>query len=490
MPHLTKSKYGAGLQCLKRLWLQVYQPMPYEAPEEGSTLDIGQKVGVLAQDLFKGGVLVAEEAWEHQKAVARTKELMADKSVPAIYEAAFEYKNIRIRVDILERLPRNRWNICEVKSSSGVKDYHIDDVAIQTFVAKGTGLKINSSDLIYVNKNYVLGKKGLDVNGFFARESLNDRISLKLMEIPKILRRFNKILKLENAPDIEAGSQCSKPYVCEFYDLCNEEGECDCIYNLLKGNSKRKLAELEELGIEKISDIPDDFALTKPQKSIRDAFAYGKIQVSENLKNELAKFEPPVMYLDFEAINPTIPIYVGTRPFQVLPFQWSLHIIDKEGKLTHKEFLASGEEDPREEFAKTLIKAVGKRKIPILVYSSYEKTQLNKLIEAFPDKANEMNDIISRFVDLLPIVKNNVYHPDFNFSFSIKYVAPALCPSFNYEGMDIADGLTASNIFVSMANDLIPTKQLGKTRKDLLAYCKNDTLAMVKVHKALKKLGK
>jgi hypothetical protein len=193
------------------------------------------------------------------------------------------------------------------------------------------------------------------------------------------------------------------------------------------------------------------------------------------------------MYLDFEAMMPAIPLYEGTRPYQALPFQWSLHEIGSDGALTHKEYLASGAIDPRREFAKTLIEAVGSSNLPIIVYSPYEQTTLKALIVEFPALATDLNAIISRLADLLPIVRGAIYHPDFQFSNSIKKVGPALSPGFGYGDLErIADGSAAAAAFVQLASGVIdnPTEVSG-LREALLAYCKRDTLAMVEVHKAL-----
>ena len=155
--HLTKSRYMAGLQCLRRLWLVVHEPMPYEEPASGSPLDIGHEIGTKAHLLFPGGVLVTEVPWQDVEAVARTAALMADEHVPAIFEAAFEYDGIRIRVDVMERLAPGAWGLREVKSSAGLKDHYLDDIALQAYVLRGAGIAVSSIELLYVNTAYVRG---------------------------------------------------------------------------------------------------------------------------------------------------------------------------------------------------------------------------------------------------------------------------------------------------------------------------------------------
>jgi hypothetical protein len=182
--HLTKSRYIAGLQCLRRLWLQVHEPQPYEEPALGSPMDVGQEIGRKAHQLFPGGVLVEEKPWEHAQAVARTSALMSDERVPAIFEGAFEFDGVRIRVDVLERLVQGTWGLREVKSSSGPKDYYFDDIALQNYVIKGAGIAVSSIELAHVNTAYVRGPGGINWTEFFARVNVNDAVAARLADLP------------------------------------------------------------------------------------------------------------------------------------------------------------------------------------------------------------------------------------------------------------------------------------------------------------------
>lgn len=202
-------------------------------------------------------------------------------------------------------------------------------------------------------------------------------------------------------------------------------------------------------------------------------------------------YRPPACYLDFEAMMPPVPLYAGTRPYETIPFQWSLHTIDDAGILHHREFLAAGDEDPRRRFAETLIAALDDFTGPIVVYSAYEQTRLKELARQFPELRPSIEAIIVRLLDLLPIVRGGVYFPAFQFSNSIKSVAPALCEGFGYDDLeDVADGIAASAVFVQLASGHIPVSaEADRLRTALLAYCKRDTLAMVEVHRALTRLA-
>jgi len=278
-------------------------------------------------------------------------------------------------------------------------------------------------------------------------------------------------------------------YACEFWDRCTAGKPVDWIAYFPR-LSQARASELKAHGIESISSIPADFPLSSKQTIIRDATASGKPYIGTDLGGLLHAFGPPACYLDFEAMMPPIPLYEGTRPYQTIPFQWSLHTIDGDGVLNHEEFLADGVNDPRRRFAETLVDALACSDDPIIVYSAYEQTRLKELAVNFPDLSTALNAVIARLADLLPIVRSAIYLPEFGFSNSIKSVAPALCPGFSYDDLDgVADGGAASAAFLQLASGHITNPgEASQLRSELLAYCKRDTLAMVEVHQALARL--
>ena len=489
--HLTKSRYIAGLQCARRLWLLVHEPPLLDDPAPGSPLDVGYEIGRKAHLLFPGGVLVDEEPWQHAAAVCRTAALMADPDVQAVFEAAFEHDGIRICVDVIERLGGARWGLREVKSSTRLKAHHVEDLALQAFVLAGAGVPIASIELVHVNTTYVRGPDGVRWHDFFCRTDAGEAVATTLVSLPDKLPAMRDCLAMPAPPTVETGKHCGSPYGCEFQDQCTADKPADWI-NYLPRLSEARAGKLKELGIEAITAIPDDFPLTSKQAIIRDALSTGRPYVAPDLARLLHGFQPPACYLDFEAMMPAIPLYPGTRPYQTLPFQWSLHATDGDGTLHHREFLAPGDEDPRRTFAETLIIALDEFAGPVLVYSSYEQTQLRELAARFPELRTALEQVIGRLLDLLPIVRGAVYLPAFSFSNSIKYVAPALSPRFGYADLDgIADGMAASAAFAQLASGAVfDTEQVLQLRTALLAYCERDTLAMVEVHRALIQLAK
>jgi Domain of unknown function(DUF2779) len=291
-------------------------------------------------------------------------------------------------------------------------------------------------------------------------------------------------------PAVEPGKQCDTPYGCEFLDRCTADKPADWI-NYLPRLSEAQAADLKILGIDAISGIPADFKLTPRQTIIRDATASGRPYVASDLAPLLQALRLPACYLDFEAMAPPIPLYAGTRPYQTIPFQWSLHAIDGNEALHHREFLADGDEDPRLSFVATLIAILDAFDGPILVYSAYEQTQLTELAKHFPHLRAPIQAIITRIRDLLPIVRAAVYFPAAGFSNSIKAVAPALCSGFGYDDLvGIANGGAASTAFVQLASRYVSDpEEVSRLRGALLAYCQRDTLAMVEVHRALMELA-
>ena len=485
---LSKSKYLAGCQCPKRLWLQCFSP-ELAAEQDASVaarLEAGTEIGRHARALFSGGVLVDEEAWQHDEAVTRTQALLADLAVPAIFEAAFVHARVRIRVDVLERLPGGAWGVREVKSGTGVKDVHLPDVAVQRFVLEGAGLSVPSVEIIHVDRNYIRGDSGIDWQAFFKRADVTADVKPLMKSVPARVEELHRVLGLPDTPAIEPDRHCSSPYDCEFWEHCTRDKPEDWIFYLPV--QPDRFEALRAAGIERIVDIPDDFPLSERQERVRTVLRSGMPFISPDLAQALDGFGPPADYLDFETVNPDIPLYPGTRPYEHIPFQWSLHRVEADGHVEHHEFLASGRVDPRRELAEKLLLTLGKEKRPILVYSHFEARVLGDLVSALPDLAQEIDQVRGRLCDLLLVVRRHVYHGAFRGSFSLKDVAPALVPDFGYEDLaGVSHGLAAGVAFLRLAHgELGSPEEEERIRAALLAYCERDTMALVALHRTMR----
>jgi predicted RecB family nuclease len=487
--NLSKSKFLAGLQCLKRLYLQCYQRELAGEPDEKlrAILDQGQEVGLLAKKVFPSGVLISEDHLHHKKAVTRTKELIADKSVSAIFEAAFNFEDILVRVDILERLPRNRWRLIEVKSSTETKDYHLPDVAIQKYVLEQCGYTVSEACLMHLNREYVYDGKKYQLNELFTIDNLTGEIKSFEKEVPAHIKEQWKILALRKAPDIETGPQCTDPFECEFYSVCNEELPEDWVGNLPRIG--KKADELIEMGIESIHDIPDSFSLTDTQRRACECVKKNKPYYDRGLKNEIAALKYPLYFMDFETVNPALPRYAGMRPYDRFAFQWSVHVQKKPGaKTTHHEFLQDDGDDPRGAFITSLLSVLEEhKKAPVIVYSSFESGVLSEFSALFPKYAKRIEKIKDRLWDLLQVIRSNVYHPQFLGSFSIKTVLPALVPDMSYDGMEVADGTEAGFAYEKLVHGDLNPKERQSLKKALLEYCSQDALAMVRLLEHLRR---
>ena len=278
---LSKSKYIAGLQCPRRLWLACHEPdLGTPASESlAAVFDQGAEIGRHARDLFPGGVLVDEEAWQHGQATARTRQLMADRNVGAIFEAAFVHAGVRVRVDVLERLGPRTWGLREVKQGASVKDVYLDDAAVQRFVVEGAGVRLRSVEIVHVNRDYVRGDDGIDWRHFFQRAEVNAETAALLPDVPARVRAFRRMLAKATAPDVEPSPHCFDPYGCEFWDHCTAAKPADWIVGGLPGLNGERLARLRDAGIERITDIPDDFRLGPAQARIRAAWLAGGLHL-------------------------------------------------------------------------------------------------------------------------------------------------------------------------------------------------------------------
>jgi hypothetical protein len=284
------------------------------------------------------------------------------------------------------------------------------------------------------------------------------------------------------APDIRPSRHCFQPHDCEFWQYCTAKKPKDWVFYIPRISSA-DFDKLENSNVVSMRDVPKDFPMRPNQKRVVDAAKSGKVWRSPELATMLALLAPPVGYLDFETFSPAIPIYVNTRPYQRIPFQWSFHHDDGSGSLTHAEFIANGEADPRREFSETVLQVSGQFPGAVMAWSRFEEKVIRDMADLYPDLAERLLALLYRIVDLLPIVADNVAHPDFQGSFSMKAVAPAIAPEITYGDLDIADGGDASAAFYRIIAD--PNLSDGarqELRQSLLQYCQRDTLALARVH--------
>ena len=477
----------AGTQCPLRLYNDVFR-RDLAAPFSDTQLaifDRGTAIGELAQQRYPGGVLVGFKPWERAQAVAETRRLIDDPSIPAIFEAAFEHEGVFVRVDVLLR-NEDGWDLIEVKAATRPeKEVFQLDAAVQHWVVTGAGLTVDRAGVLVLNREYVYPGGDYDLEELFVLGDATEFCQSMHERIAEQVTGFHQMLAAELPPQIEVGDHCFSPYECPYYANCTEgmrfpDNPIDHLYRL---NSTRR-EQLQAIGVETISDIPDDFDLTPMQERIRQAVVTGRSWQSPDLARVLEEPTWPLCHLDFEAWQPALPPYPGMRPFQAIPFQFSLHIEQPDGSLIHRDYLHEQQSDPRRPLAEALLEAIGETG-SIVVYSSYERRMIHELANHLPDLRDRLLALADRLWDLLPVVRNHYYHPDFRGSFSIKNVLPALLPDEGWSELEIADGLEAA---VAYEQALATTDPISRkwAFRNLRAYCAQDTLAMVKLMRALR----
>ncbi|HSB81873.1 MAG TPA: DUF2779 domain-containing protein [Candidatus Methylomirabilis sp.] len=477
---LSKSKYLAGLQCLKRLYLDIHARDLATPFDEGTqaVLDAGTRVGELARERYPGGVLVNVDYFKVAEGLARTAAVLADPGAPVLYEGFILFEEVLVRPDILVRTRGNRWRLIEVKSTSRVKDEHLDDLAIQAYVLRGAGLPVDATCLMHINTGYLYPGGPLDLQQLFQEEDVTHQVADRQGEIPARLAEMRQILSAPTPPVIEPDDHCSAPYECPFWEHCTKDKPERWIYYL--PGSRRVYQDLVALGVQTIEEIPAGCPLQVIQQRVKDNVEW----IGPGLRAALDTVEYPVHHLDFETLGSAIPLYPNTRPYQAIPFQWSNHIETADGQLRHEEYLCPDSRDPREDLAAALLKSLG-RKGSVCTYTEYERGVLTALAEALPHLRRDLLRVCDRLWDLHPVIKANYYHPGFDGSYSIKAVLPAAVPHLAYDDLEIQEGTMASLRFHRMIFENVDAAEQTRIRTALLKYCERDTLAMVELRKAL-----
>ncbi|MFC1752549.1 DUF2779 domain-containing protein [Thermoproteota archaeon] len=483
---LTKSKFMTGLQCPKCLWTVFNRPELIPEPDEATQriFDQGTKVGILAQSLFSGGVDAQVE--DFMESINKSKELLKEKK--PLFEPGFMVNNCYARADILVPVDEG-WDIVEVKMGTRVKEENVYDVAFQKYVYSLAGLKINRCFLMHINNEYV--KQGeIDASKLFVKEDITESVE-SIKDIKGRVEEMFKVISLPESPKMKIGQHCKSPYDCDLKEECFKDLHESNIFCLYRGG--QKCFDLVEMDILDMKDIPDDFKLTTNQQIQRKCAKTGEVHVNkERLKEWISGLEYPLYFLDFESYQTAIPIYDGTRPYQQICFQFSLHVQEKAGgELKHISFLAEGKENPMKEFIAKLKECLGTSGSIIVYNQSFEKARIKECVEMFPEFKAWSEVVLKRIVDLLVPFRNFwYYNPIQKGSASIKKVLPAVTGK-SYEGLEIADGGDASLQYLNITHgENISDEEVKRVRDALESYCGLDTEGEVWILDRLKDIVK
>ncbi len=484
--YLSKSLFIRGLQCYKSLYLHKYHPELKDevSEEQEAKFQTGINVGVYAQNLFPDGVEIFWDDDSLSNQIKRTKAEI-ENGAKVIYEAAFSYDNVFVKVDILRRTELG-WEIYEVKGSTGVKDVYYDDIAVQYYVLKGSGLPVSKTFLVHINNQYV--RKGeIEVDKLFTIQDLSNDIIEKQKSIKNEIEKMRRMLKSQE-PNIDIGEHCTDPYDCDFCGYCWKHIPEDSIFNL-KGHGPNKF-DLYRQGIIRLEDIPRDILPQNQGIQLEGTLNKKNITNKAAVKEFLDTLWFPICFLDFETtFMVPIPMFDETRSYQQVPFQYSLHYLEKENaELQHYEYLAPVHVDPRKELLENLLNKIPENACVLVYNKTFEIGVLNNLAKWFPEYSEQIENIVRNIRDLMiPFRRKDIYRWEMEGSYSIKYVLPALVPEMNYKEMEISDGGMASNAWLTMW-ELENLEEKERIRKALLQYCKLDTLAMVRIIEKLRGL--
>lgn len=390
-------------------------------------------------------------------------------------------------VDILKN-DSDGVEIYEVKSSTQIKDIYVDDATYQYFVLSNLGLNVKKVAIVYINNEYIRGKE-LDINQLFNIEDIIDITKQKQDEIRANIDMINNYMEVhdqDNEPVKDIGTYCFDPYSCPFWEYCTKDLPTPNVFDI-SGMQKRSKFKKYYEGKISFEDLEHERINKKYLEQIDFELNNRDPKINKRAIEELlSSLRYPLYFIDYESCQYAIPELEGTKAYQQIPFQYSLHIVKEEGTpIEHKEFLAEvDDENIIRTFAESMIKDMPEDGSVIVYNKTFESTRNKEIGEMYPDLNPEMERFNNNIVDLMiPFRNRDYYTKEMQGSYSIKYVLPALYPDdpeLDYKKLSlIHKGDEASNAFLSL-KDKAPEEQ-KVIREALLTYCKLDTLAMVKI---------
>lgn len=488
MRYLSKSRLIDYRICPKRLWLAIHRSSLVDwSAEAKAQFEVGKKVGILARKLYdaKGkGVEFDPVSQGFDEVVDMSMDLL--ESSHPIFEAGFVGGGGRAYADVmlpLRRKGQRMWRMVEVKSASSVKDNYRDDVAIQAYIARAAGVNLHSVAVAHIDSTWVY-PGGDDFQGFLTEVDLTEEAFGREEEVKEWIAQAGVIARKRKEPEKAMGEHCEKPYACGFFEYCQRGARSNrysvaCLKGI-KNNQLKKLIEVES--VSDLRKIPDE-VLNPTHLRVKNHTLAGTVYFdADAAAGALAPHKLPAFFLDFETINHAIPLWKGTRPFQKIPFQFSLHRLSRTGKVTHQSFLDLSGQDPSKKIAEALISACGQSGPVFAYHASFEGQCIGELAKRFPRMARPLLAINDRLVDLEPIARAHYYHPDQQGSWSLKSVLPTIAPDLSYDNLEgVQDGGMAMNVYHEAIYPETTPARKAEIERQLLVYCHRDTEAMIRM---------
>ena len=475
---ISKSQYIKGLQCLKYLYLYRNHPeLKDEVPDDRAAMfQSGTDIGILAQSLFPNGITIPFEDVPFKEQVKMTQKAMVGKR-SSIYEATFLNDGLFARVDILVR-DRSKWSLYEVKGSTAMKDVHLDDVAFQYYVLNRIGIPIKSASIVHINNKYE--RRGeLEIDKLFTIEDVTPEVKKMQTDVKKNIAVQRKTLS-GDTPVIDIGPHCSDPYDCDFLGHCWDHIPEVSVFDI-RGRGVKPYSYYER-GIIEFKDIPISELPVHAQAQVKAFLEKAETIDKKSVKEFLKTICYPLAFLDFETFMSAVPPFDYTKPYEQIPFQYSLHVQGKKkAAIKHFEYLAEPNIDPRRHLIERLITEIPKGACVMAYNMSFERGVLSKLMALYPEHKVDISSIIDNMIDLMEPFKNKAYYSwQMMGSYSLKAVLPVLVPDLSYKGLQVCNGGMAMDAYARMCST--SDKQvLAEIRKGLLEYCHLDTLAMVHI---------
>lgn len=492
----SKSKYCDFRQCPKIPWLKKYKPEEYVIDAQTQArFTAGNEVGDLAMRLFGDFVEVTsykpDGSLDLNKMKALTRQYLAEGR-ENICEASFDYQGLYCAVDIL-RKTQDGYDIYEVKSSTSPDHaVYVTDTSYQKYVLRKCGVRVGKVFIVTIDSEYVFDGV-LDLHKLFRITDITALVDGEIGSVEENLKEAEKVMTSKTEPPIDISEACNDPYACAFFGYCTKGLPAPSIFDLYKLSYKKQLA-LYRKGVVSYEDFLRDGTMVNDMRRRQAEFALedrGAYIDREGIEAFLGTLSFPLYFLDFETIQPIIPLYIGTRPYQQIPVQYSLHILRGDGTLEHREFLGRSEEDPRRALAERLTADIPDDVCVLAYNKAFECTRIKELAEAIPDLGEHLLKIKENIKDLLvPFQSGFYYNRGMGGSFSIKSVLPALYPddpNLDYHNLEgVHNGSEAMELFPRLKD--MPAEEREKAERDLLKYCELDTYAMVKVYEELKRV--
>lgn len=483
--NLTRSQYMIAKQCPKALWLHKNKPEILENDNNMEEIFKNDRViRKYARGLFPDGVPV-----EFDDDVLKKTKSLIKQGTQTIYGSAFSFQGFFTMCDILHRGQKG-WEIYEVKNSTGLKPEYIQDAVFQYYIMSNAEILIDKINVVYINNQYERDG-GLELKELFLIEDISSQVKVMKENISKELDIIMTILIKRYEPEITIGEHCTKPNECACKSYCWQHIPEHSVFSLA-GMKNQKKFEMYEQGIISFEEIAasginlsDHAAEIQVHSQLNDENIINIKEIEEFLNTTSL----PLYFLDFETFEQPIPMLDRQMPYEQIPFQYSLHYVERDGgELKHKEFLAKEGQDPRRELAERLVNDIPEN-VCIMAYNmQLEKMVIKRLACQFEYLSGHLMNIHENIVDLmLPFKNKHYYMKEMKGNYSIKHVLPALFPDdeeMDYSRLNIQNGNMAMQMFANL--HLREKDEIERTRKNLLEYCRMHTLAMVRIWEKLR----